>query len=123
MADFYLDADVSLSLAELLRDHGHTVRTSRGEGRERAKDPAQLLFSSQHGLVFITHNVDDFRLLHDAWLLWIATAEHSGILALEQVPVWRLAQAVEDLLRAHPSVRGQMWEWTRSKGWEQRLIP
>ena len=70
MADFYLDNDVSLRLAPLLRSVGHRVTTTRELGLSAASDDAQLLTAARNGWILITHNRRDFMMLHDAWRTW-----------------------------------------------------
>lgn len=40
MASFYLDEDIPVMLADLLRVQGHTATTTRDEGRLGNPDPA-----------------------------------------------------------------------------------
>lgn len=91
MADLYLDNDVSLRLAPLLRIAGHEVVTTRGLGVVTATDDAQLLTAAQDGWILVTPNRRDFRLLHDAWRTWapafgLALPSHPGILVLDPAP-------------------------------------
>ena len=68
VAQLSLDHNVSLKLAPLLEQAGHGVLTTRDIGGAQLTDDALLLASTQAGSVFITHNRDDFRMLHDAWI-------------------------------------------------------
>ncbi|MGI8827950.1 MAG: DUF5615 family PIN-like protein [Chloroflexota bacterium] len=67
MAELYLDNDVSLRLAPLLRAAGHRVITTRELELADATDDAQLLTAAQQHWILITSNRGDFRLFHDAW--------------------------------------------------------
>lgn len=86
MAAFYLDEDIPLALADLLRVDGHTVTTTRDEHRLGSPDPEQLLFAANGGLTLVTHNRKDFARLHEAWLIWARDWEvarsHAGIIVL-----------------------------------------
>jgi predicted nuclease of predicted toxin-antitoxin system len=70
MAALYLDEDVPVELADLLRARGHSATTTRNESRLGRPDPDQLLFTAKNGFVLVTHNRRDFARLHEAWLLW-----------------------------------------------------
>ncbi len=69
MAAFFLDHNVSLRVAELLRRRGHAARTAREMRLEGIGDEQILLTAATHEWVAATHNAKDFRLLHDAWHL------------------------------------------------------
>ena len=56
MANFYTDHDVSLRVASLLRQLGHTAVTARDLGLERAGDDEHLLTAAQRGWILVTHN-------------------------------------------------------------------
>ncbi len=70
MAAFYFDEDVAEDLLPLLAERGHTIVTTRMEGRKGAPDPRQLLYAAGRGWTLVTLNRGDYRLLHDAWLMW-----------------------------------------------------
>jgi hypothetical protein len=105
MAALYLDENVALELAALLRAKGHAVATTVEERRLGAPDPHQLLHAVARNWTFVTHNRHDFRLLHTAWHLWSnewgSAHPHAGILVLEQMR-WRsladLAQVIHDFV-------------------------
>jgi len=74
----YLDHDVDVACAARLLRLGHDVLTTRAVGRTESLDEQQLVFATQEGRVFLTHNRRDFRSLHYQW-----TEEgrrHSGII-------------------------------------------
>jgi predicted nuclease of predicted toxin-antitoxin system len=124
MADLYLDHDVAIRLAPLLTRAGHSVRTTRDEGLETARDPRQLLFATRHGRIIISHNKKDFRLLHDAWQAWGAEwgtwRRHHGILILDHGDVEILAVAVHQILSRGVQTVNQMYEWGHTSGWRLR---
>ncbi len=72
MAAFYIDNDMALEVADLLRATGHTAATARDLRREGDSDDEQLLVASQQSRIFVTHNESDFILLYDAWQRWSA---------------------------------------------------
>ncbi len=70
MARFQLDQNVSATLALLLRGLGHDVVTTNDAGLLDVDDDVQLLAAAKAARVPITHNREDFRLLHRAWRRW-----------------------------------------------------
>lgn len=88
MATFYLDENVSYLLDGFLRAYGHTAISTHDEGREGSPDPHQLFHATEYDWVLITHNANDFTLLHDAWHLWTYRWQlphrHAGIIIAPQ---------------------------------------
>ncbi len=125
----YLDEDVSLHLVPALERLGHEVTTTRGERRLGAPDPHQLFYAAERGWTIVTHNRRDFRLLHDAWLLWSrrwgVERSHSGILVLKPYaahPADSFASAISKLLNdSDVSLASSLYEWQRSNGWVRFL--
>lgn len=125
MTAFYLDEDTAIALTGLLRSYGHDPTHTHAAGMDRAPDYRQLLHATNRGLVFVTHNRRDFRLLHGTWLAWVqawgVARRHSGILVVDQVPTPLLptvAQAIADFARnANASLDNTLHEWTRTNGW------
>ncbi len=66
MADLYVDHNVARGITNQLRVRGHNVVAARELGLERAKDDAHLLLAAQQGRTFLSHNRQDFEMLHDA---------------------------------------------------------
>jgi hypothetical protein len=127
MATLYLDEDASVALAGLLRARGHAVTTTRAENRLGRPDPVQLLFAANSGYVFVTHNRDDFGLLHEAWLEWARGWEvqraHAGIIVLGRVlgkPPEEYAELLDGLLNDPQQVWADTFRrWHRYSGWTQ----
>lgn len=128
MADFYIDENVPVRIAELLRHHGHNSVTTRDLRQEGAGDEEQLLTAAQRGWIFVTYNTKDFVLLHQAWCRWLKAddipAEHAGILILPQAPRLSAEQAAQELIDLVDSGRsqglslaGQLYEWLPGQGW------
>ena len=96
MARFYLDADVRVEIARILRERGHNADASKELGFEFSHDEEQLLIATRRGSILVTHNRDDFRMLHRAWHLWSeawgVTQSHAGIVI---VPQQRWSEATE----------------------------
>ena len=128
MASFYLDHDVSLGLALLLRAAGHTSTTAQDVGLAQAADDEQLQTAAQHGQIFLTHNRKDDILLNDAWSRWpqawgVPAPPHAGILVLDHRPEPELAAAVGAFLATAPAVPlTNALYWRRYRlGWYSRL--
>lgn len=92
MAGILLDHNVSRDYLELLTGHVDAVRSARDEHLDRADDSALLVYAAERGWVIVTHDSNDFWLLHRAWHRW-AVAWHirpmprdGGVLVLPQRP-------------------------------------
>jgi len=104
--DLYLDDDSTHSLLiRLLEADGHDVLIPAAASMAGKKDPAHLLHAIRTGRVFLTHNRDDFKLLHD--LVRFAGGHHSGILAVcrendrkRDLKPRQLVRAVRNLINA-----------------------
>jgi hypothetical protein len=59
-ARIYLDEDVSVLLASLLRSRGFEVMTTQESGNAAASDERQLEYAASDGLALLTHNRTDF---------------------------------------------------------------
>ena len=56
----YLDEDVSVLVADLLRSRKYDALTTLEAGNVRLSDAEQLAFATSRGLAILTHNRDDF---------------------------------------------------------------
>lgn len=128
MARLYLDHDVSIRLAPLLRAAGHEATTARDVGLEHASDDAQLLVAWREARAFVTHNRKDYVLLDGAWRRWppawgVVAPPHPGVLVLDRRPDPELIAALAALLAADPPVQlvGELY-WRRiGRRWQRRL--
>jgi predicted nuclease of predicted toxin-antitoxin system len=118
MAIIYLDEDMSRKLVPLLSASGHIVHTAQDEGRKSAGDDEQFLYAVRQAWVLVTHNRDDFRLLHDAWLRWGCQPTHAGILTMSHAPLPVLAAAIIEFFDTHSTIAGNLWEWWDADGWD-----
>ena len=125
MASFYTDHDVALQVAVLLREHGHTALTARVIGLERAGDHEHLLTTAQRGWILVTHNRQDFFLLHDAWRHWFqvlnVSVVHAGILILPHGLPSQTVQFLEDFLLSGLPLSNELYVWRPLSGWTPRL--
>jgi hypothetical protein len=130
LASFYLDQDVDVALAPALQEFGHTAVATGALGLARSPDAAQLLFAAKRRWVLISHNRDDFVVLHDAWKLWTVdwdvAVEHAGILVIPQrigADFWTVPHAagqIDELIRQARPLSNELYEWRRGTGWNRR---
>lgn len=130
MAAFLLDHNVSANLAPLLRVRGHTATTAREMDMEAAHDERILLAAATRELSVVTHNIKDFRLLHDAWLVWSRTWRvepiHAGILLIPDNHQWlpeQAAQEINTLIARGVILQNALYEWQQRDGWRRRPLP
>lgn len=79
----YLDDDsVNAVMVQLLRREGHAVFLPSDFGLAGSKDPVHLSKAIREQLVLLSHNYDDFEVLHE--LLMDGQGHHPGILVVRQ---------------------------------------
>ncbi len=84
-AKVYLDEDVDLIVADMLRSQGFSALTAQDAGRKGKIDADQLEFAVQNGMVVLTHNRIDFERL--AVEYYELDRDHAGIiLAIQRQP-------------------------------------
>jgi uncharacterized protein with PIN domain len=84
-ARLYLDEDVSVLLAALLRSRGFEAVTTREAGNGGASDDRQLAYAADRGLVLLTHNRADFERLASQYFR--DGLRHAGIvIAVRRMP-------------------------------------
>jgi len=120
----YLDENVDRRLIFLLRAAGFDVVYSRDEHPSGVSDHMHLLICAQERRIMITHDRDDYRLLHFAWQDWFAAfavvsfPRHAGILRLPQSPELstpNAAHVVDEFLTqsAPEDFSNRLFEWSR----------
>jgi hypothetical protein len=83
--DLYLDEDVNLLIADLLRARGFQVTTTQAAGQIGTTDANQLAFATSQGKAILTHNRVHFEAL--AQMYFEAKKTHSGIIiAVRRAP-------------------------------------
>ena len=121
MAAFYIDDDVSNPLAGLLLSDGHDVVTVRSLEAKGTPDARHLVAAAQQGRILVTHNRDDCRLLHDAWVywsgLWSVSPLHAGILILDQSPPKFPLLALREVIQSDLPLTNQLYLWSPATGW------
>ena len=122
MADFYVDHNL-IAIARALRVLGHTAVTTQDLSLAAGKDPVHLIGAAANSRIIVTTNAGDFRMLHEAWLLWTSVWEvaprHAGILIVPQAdPFDRRAEQISRLLDGRATLPNELWEWrTDHAGW------
>jgi predicted nuclease of predicted toxin-antitoxin system len=61
--ELYLDEDVSVLIADLVRARGFVAMTTREAGMLHREDPEQLAFAVERQAVMLTHNRTDYEAL------------------------------------------------------------
>lgn len=74
----YLDEDVDVLIADLVRARGFEATTTNETGQRRSTDPAQLEYAVRQRITFVTHNRADFEALAQAY--FAAGRTHHGII-------------------------------------------
>jgi predicted nuclease of predicted toxin-antitoxin system len=94
--ELYLDEDVSVLVADLLRARGFGAITTQEAGRLGSNDTEQLRYAVSHSLAFLTHNRADFESL--ARQYFIAGQTHYGILIAVRRPPRELVKRLLAIL-------------------------
>lgn len=105
--ELYLDEDVSVLIASLLRARGFTVLTTQEAGNSGAADEQQLEYATASQMTLLTHNRKDFERLARRW--YEAGHEHYGII----IAVKRPAQEV--VARVAPILNQYTWDEMRNQ--------
>ena len=140
MVTFLLHPNVVVWLARLLEATGHAVYLPEVLGMATTSDPLKLLRATELKSVFVTHNLEDVVLMHDAWQQWSrawgVNRPHGGILVIPQFPHWTAEQsaaAIDQLSRSGVKMENELLVWSRAEnrwlrrrldgGWEPALKP
>lgn len=94
----YLDEDVDVDLAKALRKHGYTVFVAVEESMLSKSDEEQLALASENDWVLVTHNVKDFRILHQHY--WEQGLKHAGIIVSSRAHISILLRRMLNLLNS-----------------------
>jgi predicted nuclease of predicted toxin-antitoxin system len=92
----YLDEDVSVLIAELLRIRGFDAVTARDAGQLEKSDEEQLATAINQSRVLLTHNRGDFEAL--ALQYYEREQHHYGIIIAVQRPEHELVERLLTLL-------------------------
>jgi predicted nuclease of predicted toxin-antitoxin system len=80
----YLDEDVRVLLAEVLRNRGYTVSHVLEVGRNGKSDSEQLAYAVKHKMAILTHNIKDYVVLSKSYAE--LRKRHFGIIVSDQIP-------------------------------------
>lgn len=94
----YLDEDVDILVAQLIRARGLDVLTTQEAGRAGQDDESQLDYSAQQSRSILTHNRADFEELHRQYMA--ARQRHTGIIIAVQHPPYEITLRLLRLLNA-----------------------
>ncbi len=94
--ELYLDEDVNVLIAELVRARGFTAVTTVEAGRRGHSDPDQLAYAVSQRKTLLTHNRTDFEALAREYA--DAGRPHFGILIAVRRPPYDLARRLLLLL-------------------------
>lgn len=65
--ELYLDEDVNVLIADLLRGRGFAATTTLAEKQLQNSDEEQLAYAVRHQKTFLTHNRSDFEALAEGY--------------------------------------------------------
>jgi len=88
--EIYLDEDVSVLVAELLRARGFVAVSTQQAGNLGTSDRDQLEYATSHQLTLLTHNRADFEKLTQEY--YSSGAEHSGVIIAVRRPPMNLVR-------------------------------
>jgi hypothetical protein len=93
---FYLDEDVDVRLAPMVRAHGVDALCVRDAGKIGRTDEEQLIYAIAEGRAIVTHNRGDFAALAERYRA--EERHHHGIVIAAQLPRRALARRLVDLV-------------------------
>jgi predicted nuclease of predicted toxin-antitoxin system len=105
----YLDEDVSVLVAQLLRPHGFEALTTRDAHNLGNSDAAQLRYAAENHRTLLTHNRIDYERLHAEGLR--DQRPHAGILiANRRASDFDLARRIMTVLNrfTHEEIANQL---------------
>jgi hypothetical protein len=120
MARFLIDECVAGQAADFLRNEGHDALRIDLLRRKRTADDAVLWLAMNESRSVITHNVQDFVMLHRAWHRWGVARPHPGILLLEQQVVFRgdeVGQRVCEFLALGLPLPNELYQFGAIRSW------
>ena len=94
--ELYLDEDVHVLVAELIRRYGFAVTTTRDEGQLGRGDGDQLIYAFRQNKTILTHNRVDFEALAVEYFETDQT--HSGIILAVRRRPYELARRILQIL-------------------------
>lgn len=94
--ELYLDENVSVLVAQLVRARGFAATTTREAGQAGKSDPEQLAYGASRRWTILTHNRVDFERL--AAQYFDTGQTHCGIIVAVRRPPYELARRLLAIL-------------------------
>jgi predicted nuclease of predicted toxin-antitoxin system len=94
--ELYLDEDVNVLVADLLRGRGFVAVTTRDESQLQNSDAKQLAYAVSQRKTLLTHNRVDFEALAQAYT--DADKTHYGIILARRHPPYELVRRLMRIL-------------------------
>ena len=94
--DLYLDEDVNVLIADLMRARGFQVTTTQAAGQKGSTDANQWAFATSQGKAILTHNRVHFEALAQRY--FDEKKPHSGIILAVRQPPKELSRRILILL-------------------------
>ncbi len=94
--ELYLDEDVNVLVADLLRGRGIVAITTRDAGLLQNSDADQLAYAVSQRKTFLTHNRADFEALAQEYA--DANKEHYGIILAARHPPYEFVRRLMRIL-------------------------
>jgi hypothetical protein len=88
--DLYLDEDVSVLVADLVRARGFTALTARDAGQLHVSDADQLAYAVSQHKTLLTHNRADFEALAQTY--YTTGQSHKGIIIAVRHPPYEIVR-------------------------------
>ena len=95
-AELYLDEDVSVLIAELMRVRGFTAQTTQEAGRKETDDTEQLEYAVSRQQTILTHNRDDYAQLAQDY--FASGKKHYGIIIAVRRPPQQITERLLTVL-------------------------
>ncbi|MBC7784211.1 MAG: DUF5615 family PIN-like protein [Burkholderiales bacterium] len=92
----YLDEDVSVLIAKLIRSRGLAALTTVDAGNLGHSDADQLAYAADHQMALLTHNRDDFVALSQEY--HVAGKSHCGIIVAVRRSPYDIAHRLLSLI-------------------------
>ena len=94
--ELYLDEDVDVLLAQLMRARGFVAVTTQEAGQLGNNDAEQLAYAVQQHKTLLTHNRVDFETLAQTY--FAVGQPHDGIIIAVRRPPWEIARRLLRIL-------------------------
>lgn len=94
--ELYLDEDVHVVIADLLRGRGFVATTAHAEGQLAKSDEEQLAYAVSQRKTLLTHNRHDFEALAREYVA--AGKTHYGIILAVRYPPYEVVRRLMRLL-------------------------